>query len=161
MTECYLVILDTSIPLWPHGESWWRWRGSWAVWRDGLLILSGEKVFHVTQQHLHRAVTGGALTAPERNRPSRPPAGRAGFDTKLIGWGRWKYGEGTSGLHVGFHLPLPHQQSWLLPASLSFPTPSQISSVALSFPDSQNLNLPTLLPKVKTEITLDVKAIST
>lgn len=38
------------------------------MWRDGSLILSGEKVFRVTQQHLHRAVLGEALTAPGRNR---------------------------------------------------------------------------------------------
>jgi len=43
-------------------------RGSKAAWKEGSLIQSIEKVFHVTQQLLHRAGTEEALTASKRNR---------------------------------------------------------------------------------------------
>lgn len=65
VTRCYFGIQDPSFG---HAMSAGGGRGrSWAAWRDGSLILSGGKVFHVTQRHLHRAVRGEALTASERN----------------------------------------------------------------------------------------------
>lgn len=100
-----------STPPRPHRESWWRQQGKlgsverWLA--NPVRRKSGSCHSTASPQGSYRR---SADSLWKESHPVVLQQEEVGFDTKFIGWVRWKRGEGASGLHVGFCLPLPHEE---------------------------------------------------